>query len=74
MLAEWLRPARRQPAIKAWTVIGIGFFVAYPLIAVPLPLQLPGSWFEASLLPGADLGVVGGAIVGYLATSFVGYG
>jgi sterol desaturase/sphingolipid hydroxylase (fatty acid hydroxylase superfamily) len=35
---------------------------------------LPASWFEASLLPGAQLGVAGGALVGYLATTLVGYG
>lgn len=74
MLAERLWPARHQPHIKGWPVIGIGFFIAYALIAVLLPLQLPASWFEASLLPGAELGVAGGTIVGYLATTFVGYG
>ncbi len=73
MLAERLWPARPQPAIRGWTAIGITFFIAYALIAVLLPLQLPAAWFEASLLPGAELGVAGGAIVGYLATTLAGY-
>lgn len=73
MLAEWLLPARRQPHIKGWPVIGIGFFLLYAVVSVWLPLQLPASWFEASLLPGAELGVAGGALIGYLATTFAGY-
>ena len=62
MLAERIAPARRQPVIRGWPLIGIGFFVAYAVISVLLPLQLPASWFEASLLPGAELGVAGGAV------------
>lgn len=73
MLAERLWPARRQPDIQGWPVIGIGFFILYAVISVLLPLQLPAAWFEASLLPGAELGVAGGAVVGYLATTFAGY-
>jgi sterol desaturase/sphingolipid hydroxylase (fatty acid hydroxylase superfamily) len=73
MLAERAWPARTQPRIGGWPLIGIGFFAVYAVIAVFLPLTLPASWFEASLLPGAELGVAGGALVGYLATTFVGY-
>jgi sterol desaturase/sphingolipid hydroxylase (fatty acid hydroxylase superfamily) len=73
MLAERLWPARRQPRIAGWTLIGAAFFVAYAVIAVFLPLALPASWFEASLLPGAELGVLGGTVVGYLATTLAGY-
>jgi sterol desaturase/sphingolipid hydroxylase (fatty acid hydroxylase superfamily) len=73
MLAERLWPARPQPSIRGWPVIGIGFFVAYALVSVLLPLQLPAAWFATSLLPGAELGVAGGALVGYLATTLAGY-
>jgi sterol desaturase/sphingolipid hydroxylase (fatty acid hydroxylase superfamily) len=73
MLAEWLWPARRQPEIKGWHATGIGFFIAYAVISVLLPLQLPASWFAASLLPGAELGVAGGVVAGYLATTFAAY-
>lgn len=74
MLAERLSPARQQPHIRGWPLIGIGFFVIYALISVLLPLQLPAVWFTASLLPGAELGVAGGAVAGYLATTLAGYG
>jgi sterol desaturase/sphingolipid hydroxylase (fatty acid hydroxylase superfamily) len=73
VVAERLWPARHQPHLAGWPLIGVGFFIAYALIAVFLPLSLPASWFEASLLPGADLGIAGGAVVGYLATTLAGY-
>ncbi|MBL8376814.1 MAG: sterol desaturase family protein [Burkholderiales bacterium] len=73
ILAERLWPARRQPEVRGWPVIGTGFFLTYALISVVLPMQLPAAWFEASLLPGAELGVAGGVLAGYLATTFVGY-
>lgn len=73
MLAERMTPARNQPSIRGWPLIGTGFFIVYAMIAVVLPLQLPASWFEASLLPGSKLGVAGGTIAGYLATTLMGY-
>jgi sterol desaturase/sphingolipid hydroxylase (fatty acid hydroxylase superfamily) len=73
LVAERLWPARAQPHIGGWSLVGIAFFIVYALIAVLLPLALPASWFEASLLPGAGLGVVGGTAAGYLATTLVGY-
>jgi Fatty acid hydroxylase superfamily len=38
-------------------------------VSVLLPLALPASWFERSLRPDAELGVVGGTVVGYLSTT-----
>jgi sterol desaturase/sphingolipid hydroxylase (fatty acid hydroxylase superfamily) len=73
LLAERLWPARQQPHVAGWPLIGSGFFIVYALIAVLLPLALPASWFEASLLPGGELGIAGGTVVGYLATTLVGY-
>jgi sterol desaturase/sphingolipid hydroxylase (fatty acid hydroxylase superfamily) len=73
VIAERVWPARRQPRSAGWPLIGAGFFVLYALISVLLPQALPASWFEASLLPGADLGVAGGPVVGYLATTLAGY-
>ena len=70
---EHLKPARWQPPLPWWRTRGIAFFVAFAAISVTLPLALPPQWFAASLLPGAALGVTGGAVVGYLAVSFVGY-
>jgi sterol desaturase/sphingolipid hydroxylase (fatty acid hydroxylase superfamily) len=73
VVAERLWPARHQPHIGGWPLVGIGFFVVYAVIAVGLPLVLPAAWFEASLLPGAELGIALGTGVGYLATTLVGY-
>ena len=72
-LLERLWPARTQPQLAGWSLIGWGFFVVYALVSVLLPLALPASWFEASLLPGAELGIAGGAVVGYLATTLASY-
>jgi sterol desaturase/sphingolipid hydroxylase (fatty acid hydroxylase superfamily) len=71
---EHLIPARWQPKLPAWRTLGIGFFALYAAIAYFLPQALPAAWFEASLLPGAALGVAGGTVVGYLAVTLVGYG
>jgi sterol desaturase/sphingolipid hydroxylase (fatty acid hydroxylase superfamily) len=73
VLAERLWPAREQPQLRGWALTGIGFFVAFMATSVLLPLALPAAWFEASLLPGAELGIAGGTVVGYLATTFAGY-
>ena len=73
VLAERAWPAREQPQLRGWALTGIGFFVAFMATSVLLPLALPPSWFEASLLLGAELGIAGGTVVGYLATTFAGY-
>lgn len=73
MLAERCRPMRQQPPLRAWRLIGGSSFLLYAAISFYLPLVLPASWFAASLLPGASLGIVGGTVVGLLATSLAGY-
>lgn len=73
MLVEHLRGQRRQPKIRGWRLIGAASFVLYAAIGFYLPLALPAAWFEASLLPGAALGVAGGTLAGLLATSLAGY-
>jgi sterol desaturase/sphingolipid hydroxylase (fatty acid hydroxylase superfamily) len=73
ILIESLRPARAQPRLEGWLPIGGVFFAAFMAISVLLPQALPASWFEVSLLPGAQLGVAGGVVVGYLATTLAGY-
>jgi sterol desaturase/sphingolipid hydroxylase (fatty acid hydroxylase superfamily) len=70
---EHLVPARRQPVLPWWRTRGLLFFLLFAAISVQLPLALPAAWFSSSLLPGAALGVAGGALVGYLSTTLVGY-
>lgn len=73
MLAEYLKPARWQPRLPLWRLRGALFFMLFAATSFYLPLVLPPAWFEAGLLPGDALGVAGGALVGYLATTLVGY-
>lgn len=73
MALEHLAPARWQPRLPAWRTIGIGFFLLYAAVSYFLPQALPAAWFEASLLPGASLGVAGGTVAGYLAVTLAGY-
>jgi sterol desaturase/sphingolipid hydroxylase (fatty acid hydroxylase superfamily) len=73
LVAERLAPAMPQPAIKGWSIVGMLFLALYLAVGVFLPLALPDAWYAHSWLPGAGLGVAGGTVAGYLATTFVGY-
>src|SRR5262245_4899845 len=67
-----LRPARTFPRMRAWTLIGIGFFLMIMTFNAVIPSLLPMEWIAAhSLLPGYRLGIVGGILVGYPAVSLV---
>jgi sterol desaturase/sphingolipid hydroxylase (fatty acid hydroxylase superfamily) len=67
LLTEWLWPARKFPPRTGWQWTGIGFLVLFTTIATVLPLYLPVDWLaEHRLFDGTQLGVVGGAIVGYV--------
>jgi len=70
---ERLLPARELPRVRGWSLTGIGFFAVYASISWFLPQALPAAWFESSLLDGGALGVAGGALVGYAATTLAGY-
>lgn len=75
MLAiEPWKPARAFPRIPWWRTVGILFVVVLITINVMLPLFIPVDWLAGHrLLDLSGLGVVGGAIVGYLAVSLVSY-
>lgn len=68
MLAiEWVRPGRSFPQRTGWQWIGIGFLLLSMAIGNALPLFLPLDWMaEHRWFDGTGLGVVGGAIVGFL--------
>jgi sterol desaturase/sphingolipid hydroxylase (fatty acid hydroxylase superfamily) len=68
MLAvERLRPGRSFPHRTGWQWIGIGFLLLSMAIGNALPLFLPLDWMaEHRWFDGTGLGVVGGAIVGFL--------
>ena len=68
MLAvESIWPGRSFPARSGWQWLGAGFLVVSMSIGVALPLFLPVEWMaEHRLVDGTPLGVVGGAIVGFI--------
>lgn len=69
---EHLNPARWQPRLPAWRLTGAAAFALFLAIGFFLPLALP-VWFSDPALPGAKLGIAGGAVAGYLAVSLVAY-
>jgi sterol desaturase/sphingolipid hydroxylase (fatty acid hydroxylase superfamily) len=70
--ARW--PARRFPHPPGRRWLGIGFFILMATVTTLVPLAIPPDWLERHrLLDGSGLGVVGGAIVGYVVLSFVAY-
>lgn len=71
---ERLWPARSFPDIKFWNLTGVFFLMLMAALASTLPLVIPMEWqIEHRLMDGSRLGVVPGAIVGYVFYSFVAY-
>jgi sterol desaturase/sphingolipid hydroxylase (fatty acid hydroxylase superfamily) len=68
MLAvEFVAPARNFPPRPGWQWIGIAFLLLSMAIGNALPLFLPVDWMaEHRWYDGTGLGVVGGAIVGFV--------
>lgn len=71
---ERIWPARQFPPIRFWGLLGFGFLVQIALLANLLPLLIPADWqAQHRLLDGSRLGIVPGALVGYLVYSFCAY-
>lgn len=73
LVVEHVLPARSQPRLPAWRAVGCAAFLLFGAVSFYLPLALPPAWLEHGLLPGQGLGVAGGALVGYLVVTLVGY-
>jgi sterol desaturase/sphingolipid hydroxylase (fatty acid hydroxylase superfamily) len=74
LLTERLRPARRFPPRRGWQWLGVAFLLLIGIVGATLPLLLPGEWLAAQRwVDGTRLGVVGGALVGYVLLSGIGY-
>jgi len=72
-IERW-RPARHFPPRRGWTWVGIGFLVLVGTVSTVVPLAVDRQWLEAHRwLDGTRLGVVGGAIVGYVVLSALMY-
>ncbi|HVO04593.1 MAG TPA: sterol desaturase family protein [Candidatus Cybelea sp.] len=71
---ETLFPARQFPAIRLWRLQGIAFLIGAGILASTVPLLIPADWLEQHrLVDLTGLGIIGGAIVGYTAVSFISY-
>jgi sterol desaturase/sphingolipid hydroxylase (fatty acid hydroxylase superfamily) len=68
--AEWRWPAREWPAIRHWRMVGLLGFTALGLVNALISALLQNIFGRVSLLDGAALGPVAGALVGYLVLSF----
>lgn len=75
LIIERMRPARSFPPRSGWQWLGIAFLVLSMAIGTALPLFLPVEWMaEHRWLDGTKLGVVGGAIVGFVVLELAVYG
>ena len=64
---EQVWPGRQFPRRAGWQWLGAGFLVLTLTIGTVLPLYLPLDWMaEHRWLEGTRLGVIGGAVVGFI--------
>ncbi len=74
LVIERFAARRGYPEVRGWRLTGGAFVIVLLAINATLPSLLPAGWLASHrLLDGARLGTVGGALVGYLAVSFVQY-
>ena len=74
LVTERLSPARRFPPRRGWQWIGVAFLLLIGSTGAVVPLLVPGEWLAAHRwMDGTRLGVLGGAVVGYLVLSGVMY-
>ena len=68
---EKLRPARTFPERPGWQWTGMAFLLTIMSLGIAVPLLLPEAWLEPRRwIDGTRLGIVGGAIVGYVMLQF----
>jgi sterol desaturase/sphingolipid hydroxylase (fatty acid hydroxylase superfamily) len=67
-------PARQFPKIRHWRWKGVFWLIVAGVLATVLPLLLPADWLAAHrLMDLSGLGVIGGAVVGYIVVSGLSY-
>jgi sterol desaturase/sphingolipid hydroxylase (fatty acid hydroxylase superfamily) len=71
---ESLAPARAFPAIRLWRLRGIAFLGMAGILASTVPLLIPEDWLlRHRVMDLTGLGVIGGAVAGYLVVSCFSY-
>jgi sterol desaturase/sphingolipid hydroxylase (fatty acid hydroxylase superfamily) len=74
LIAEAIVPRERQVNLRGWRLVGIAAFIVNAGLNTGVPLLLPNEWIAAhSLLPGMQLGIWKGFLVGFVAWEFVYY-
>ena len=69
MAIEALGTGRPWPAIRLWRTKSMAFFIMLMGLNAALPGLLPPQWAAHALFDGAQLGVVGGVVIGFGAVS-----
>lgn len=73
-ILDRLRPARTFPEVKGWTWMGLAFLLSFLAMNALVPALLSPEWIARHrLFPGFRLGTWGGAAVGFLVETFIGY-
>lgn len=71
---ESWRPARTFPPRRGWAWLGIGFLLLAGAVGATVPLLIdPARLAAHRWIDGSGLGVVGGAVLGYVVLSGLGY-
>jgi sterol desaturase/sphingolipid hydroxylase (fatty acid hydroxylase superfamily) len=73
LVVERLVPARPLPHVRGWLVKGILFFVMAGVVTNATPLLVHALLGDVRLFDLSGLGLVGGMLVGIVATDLVGY-
>lgn len=74
LLLEHIAPREASVVMRGWRLAGFVFFGINAAINIGLPLLLPIEFITThSLLPGASLGIVGGAVIGFVTWTFAYY-
>lgn len=73
VLLDFLVPARSFPTMRLWRTKGLAFFFVGMVINVALPILAGPALAHLAPIDLSGLGTLGGALVGLLLTTFVGY-
>ena len=73
LVVEWRFPAKKLPKVRFWLLKGIVFFVISAMANGLLPVGLGALFRGWSAVHLAGIGIVPGALIGFVVADFVGY-